>query len=261
MEFNFKDKNVIVTGGASGLGKCIAEEFAKSGANVVIVDVNKDKAAETANELQKYGVRTFATGTDVTKYNEVEDLMEKTYRKFGSIDVLINSAGICVLQPILDMSMKDLDAVIDIDFKGTVYCSRAALKYMKEQKSGKIVNMSSIAGKLSGAGASIYSSVKYGIISLTASLAREFARDGINVNAILPGIIRTNMWEDILDGFTGNSEDDKVRNGVFTQYEDSIPQGVAQEPIDIANMTLYLCSDEARYITGQNIGVDGGQTF
>lgn len=261
MEFNFKDKVAVITGGGSGLGKCIAIEFAKANANVIIIDKNSEKAKATANELNNMGVKSMYFDIDITDYQEVEKVMNTVNTEFGRIDILINSAGICLLQPILNMSISDLDAVIDIDLKGTVYCTKAVLKYMKEQKYGKIVNMSSIAAKLSGANASIYSCVKNAIISFTASIGREFAQDGINCNAILPGIIRTNMWEDILDGFTNNSEDKKVRDDVFNTYESGIPQGRAQEPIDIANMTLFLCTEEAKSITSQNIGVDGGQTF
>ena len=261
MEFNFKDKVAVVTGGASGLGKCIATEFAKAGANVIVIDRNSEKADQTAQELHNMGVKSMSSDIDITNYQEVERVMEMVNTNFGRIDILINCAGICILEPILDMELKNLDAVIDIDLKGTVYCTKAALKYMKEQKYGKIVNMSSIAAKLSGENASIYSCVKNAIISFTASIGREFARDGINCNAVLPGIIRTNMWEEILDGFTNKSEDKTVRDNVFNDYEESIPNGKAQEPIDIANMTLFLCTEEARYITSQNIGVDGGQTF
>lgn len=260
IKYDFTDKNVIVTGAGSGLGKCIAEEFAKAKANVVVVDINSDKATQVAEELNSYGVKTMASSIDVTDYDAFSELADIVKKEFGSIDILINSAGICILSPILDMSVDNLDAVVDIDLKGTIYGCRAVLKYMKEQKYGKIVNMSSIAGKLSGVNASVYSCVKAAIISLTASLAREFARDGININAVLPGIIRTNMWEDILNQLTNEAEMDE-KNQVFNSYEDSIPQGRAQEPIDIANMTLFLCTEEARDITGQNIGVDGGQTY
>lgn len=260
MKFDFKGKNVIVTGGASGLGQCIAEQFAAAGANVVIVDTNVEKSTETAKSLLKYGTTIKAIPVDITKYELVEKLAEKVNEELGSIDILINSAGICKMGNITDMDINTLDAVIDVDYKGTVYCSKAVLPYMKEKQFGKIVNMSSIAAKLSGTGMSIYSSVKMAIISLTAALGREYAKDGINVNAVLPGIIRTNMWEGMLDDMTNNAEME-TKNEVFGQYEDSIPQGKAQEPIDIANMTLYLCTEEAKCITGQNIGVDGGHTF
>lgn len=260
MKFDFKEKNVIVTGAGSGLGKCIAEEFAKAGANVVVVDIDNEKAKETTQELKKYGVKSFSSGIDVTNYNEFNHLVTKTVNKFGSIDILINSAGICILSPILNMPIKELDNVVDIDLKGSMYGCKAVLSHMKKQGYGKIINMSSIAGKLCGENTSIYSSVKAGIIALTTSLAREFARDNININCILPGIIRTNMWEGMLDAMTNNA-DIEQKNSVFSKYENSIPQGRAQDPIDIANMTLFLCTEEARNITGQNIGVDGGQTF
>lgn len=259
MKFDFKGKNAIVTGAGSGLGRCIAEELAKNGANVIIVDINRDNAKQVATDIAKYGTRVVAATTDVSKYSEVESLMAKTKTALGSIDILINSAGIGILEPILNMSLEKLDAVVDIDLKGTMYCCRSALKYMKEQHYGKIVNMSSIAGKLSQANTSIYASVKYGIIALTASLGREFAKDGININAILPGIIRTNMWETALSSMAGDDLDKK--NLVFSKYTEAIPQGHAQDPIDIANMALFLCSEEAKSITSQNIGVDGGHTF
>lgn len=258
MEFNFSGKNVIVTGGGSGIGASIAEEFAKSGANVIVVDVNSDKAREVANSIAKYdGISSFAR-VDMTKYGEVTALVSKTVSSFGSVDILINCAGICLLEPIDSMDIKDLDRVIDIDFKGTVYGCKAVLPIMKEKGYGRIINMSSIAGKLCGANASIYSSVKTAIIGFTASIAREYARDGITVNAILPGIIRTNMWEGMLDDMTKEGGD---REEVFKAYTDTIPQGYPQDPIDIANMTLFLCSDLAKCVTGQNIGVDGGQTY
>lgn len=260
MKYDFKGKNAVITGGGSGLGACIAEQFAAAGANVVVIDIHEDKAVEIAKKLSKYGTKVLATATDVTKWEDVEKLMENVNKTLGSIDILINSAGICILQPILEMSQKDLDAVIDIDLKGTIYCSKAALKYMKKQKYGKIVNMSSIAAKLSGENASIYSCCKNAIISLTASLGREFAKDGININVILPGIIRTNMWEGMLDDMTKKGSKE-AKDTTFNAYENAIPQGKAQEPIDIANMTLFLCSEEAKAITSQNIGVDGGHTF
>lgn len=258
MEFNFSKKNVIVTGGGSGIGASIALEFAKAGANVIVVDVNVDKAREVANSIAQYeGVSSFAR-VDMTKYGEVEALVSKTVASFGSVDILINCAGICLLEPIIDMDITNLDRVVDIDLKGTIYGCKAVLPVMKQNGYGKIVNMSSIAGKLCGANASIYSCVKTAIMGFTASIAREFARDGINVNCILPGIIRTSMWEGMLDDMTRNGGD---REEVFTSFTDTIPQGYPQEPVDIANMTLFLCSDEAKTVTGQNIGVDGGQTY
>ncbi len=258
MEFKFDKKNVIVTGGGSGLGAKIAEEFAKAGANVIVVDINLEKARDVANSIAKYdGVSSFAR-VDMTKYSEVESLVNKTVSSFGSVDILINCAGICLLDSLDSMSIEDINRVVDIDLKGTIFGCKAVLPIMKEKGYGKIVNMSSIAGKLCGANASIYSCVKTAIIGFTASIAREYASDNINVNCVLPGIIRTNMWEGMLDDMTKSGGD---REEVFTSFTDSIPQGKPQDEIDISNMTLFLCTEEANKITGQNIGVDGGQTF
>lgn len=258
MGYNFKNKNVIVTGGGSGIGKAIAEEFASSLANVVVVDINLEKAREVANSLTKYeGISSFAC-VDMTKYGEVKSLVDKTVASFGSVDILINCAGICLLESITDMDVKNIDNIVDVDLKGTIYGCKAVIPEMKKNGSGKIVNMSSIAGKICGSNASVYSCVKTAIMAFTASIAREVASDNINVNCILPGIIRTSMWEGMLDDMTKNGGD---REEVFKSFTKDIPQGYPQDPIDIAKMTLFLCSEEASKVTGQNIAVDGGQTF
>lgn len=259
LEFNFKGKNVIVTGGAKGLGKSISEEFAKAGANVVIADIDLEGMKETAQELSKYGTKIVAYKIDVSKYQEFEKLAEYVNTNLGSVDILINNAGICTLMPTLSMDVSLMDKILDINIKGSLYGARACLKYMKEKGYGRIVNMSSIAAKLSGANTVAYSASKAAIISMTASLAREFAKDNINVNCILPGIIRTPLWEQMLVDFAG--EDEAKRNETFAAYTNDIPNGKPQDPVDIAKMALFLCSEEARYVTAQNIGVDGGHTF
>jgi NAD(P)-dependent dehydrogenase (short-subunit alcohol dehydrogenase family) len=259
IKYDFKNKNVIVTGAGKGLGKSISEEFAKAGANVVIADLNKEDSENTANELKKYGVKTQSYILDVSKYEEVEKMINFVVKDFGSIDILINNAGICVSSPIIDMEVKTSDAMVNIDLNGTIYGCKAVLPQMKKQQYGKIVNMSSVAAKVCTPNAAVYSACKAGIIALTTSLAREFAKDNININCILPGIIRTPLWENMLNEMTNNDESKK--DEVFASFTKDIPMGRPQEPIDIANMTLFLCSDEANNITGQNIGVDGGQAF
>ena len=259
IKYDFKNKNVIVTGSGKGLGKSIAEEFAKAGANVVIADISKEDSENVAEELKRYGVKTQVYIIDVSIYEDVKKMIDFVVNEFGSVDILINNAGICVTNPLVEMDNKTADAIIDINVKGTIYGCKAAIPYMVKQKYGKIINLSSIAAKLCGANSAVYSASKSAVLALTASLAREYARDNININCICPGIIRTPLWEKMLDDMTNN--DASKKDSLFASFTDQIPNGRAQDPIDISNMILYLCSDEAYNITGQNIGVDGGQTF
>lgn len=259
IKYDFTGKNVIVTGGAKGLGFAIVTEFAKAGANVVIADLDIEAANSSAQQLKDYNVKLYSYKLDVSNYEEFEKMINKVSLALGSVDILINNAGICKLEPLIDMDVKTLDAIVDIDLKGTLYGVKAVAPQMKKQGGGKIVNLSSIAAKLSGANASVYSCCKAAVISLTASLAREYAKDNINVNCILPGIIRTPLWEQMLVDFAG--EDKEKQNQTFKAYTESIPTGRPQEPVDIANAVLFLCSEENINITGQNLGIDGGHTF
>ena len=259
VKYDFKGKNEIVKGSGKGLGKIIAEEFAKAGANVVIADISKEDSERTTEELKQYGTRIQSYIIDVSNYDEMVRMAEFVTNEFGSIDILINNAGICIMGALTDMDVDTVDKILKVNINGTVYGCKAVLPQMKKQQYGKIVNFSSIAAKLAGANSSIYSTTKAGVIALTASLAREYARDGININAVLPGIIRTPLWEKMLDDMTEN--DASKKDELFASFTDQIPTGRPQEPIDIANMVLYLCTDEAWNITGQNIGIDGGHTF
>ncbi len=259
MKFNFEGKKALVTGGGSGLGKECALLFAKNGADVLIADLIPERCEAVCNEIKKLSREAIAYPLDVTKPNCVHDMYQKIKEMWGRVDFVVNSAGVCLTSNLIDQSIEDINSLVDINIKGTIYSCREALAMMKEQQYGKIVNMSSIAAKSCSANFSVYSSTKAAVLALTASLGREVAKDNINVNCICPGIIRTNMWEDILDQMAGS--EDNVRNTVWENCNVATPNGKPQEPIDIANMTAFLCSDEARYITSQNIGVDGGYTF
>lgn len=259
MNFDFTNKNVIITGASMGLGRGIALEFVKAHANVVIADLDVAKAEETKNELAKYGTKVLTFGIDVSDYNKWNELVEFTINELGSIDILINNAGICFLEPLETMNVDKLNKVLDVNLNGTIYGCKTVLPVMKKQGHGKVVNMSSIASKLGSANASIYSVTKAGVLELTACLAREYAKDNININCILPGIIRTPLWEGMLDTMTQG--DASKKDSTFTAFTDTIPTGRPQEPKDIAMATLFLCTEEAREITAQNLGVDGGQTY
>lgn len=258
--YDFTNKNVIVTGASMGLGKAIAEEFAKAHANVVIADMNLEKAEETKNELsQKYGVNVRTYGVNVSKYEEVQRMIEFENKELGSIDVLVNNAGICVCEPLTVMDVGRLDKMINVNFNGTVYGCKAVIPVMQKQGYGKIVNMSSIAAKLGGANSAVYGGTKAAVLELTACLAREYAKDNININCVLPGIIRTPLWENMLNEMTKG--DMSKKDEVFAAFTSGIPMGRPQEPVDIAKAVLFLCTEEAGNITAQNLGVDGGQTY
>lgn len=259
MEFNFKGKKALVTGGGSGLGRECALLFAKNGADVLVADLIPERCEEVATEIRKYGVNAIPYQVDVTKYEEVANMYKKIVDEWGTVDIVVNSAGVCLTGELTDESLENIDKTIDINIKGTVYSCREALAIMRPNKYGKIVNMSSIAAKACSAGFSVYSCTKSAVLALTASLGREAAKDNVNVNCVCPGIIRTSMWEDILDQMAGS--EDATREKVWNACNNVTPNGKPQEPIDIAYMTAFLCTDEARYITSQNIGVDGGYTF
>lgn len=259
MEFNFQGKKALVTGGGSGLGRECALLFAKGGADVLIADLRPERCEQVAEEVRALGVKAIAYPIDVTNYEQVSAMYKKIVSEWGTVDFVVNSAGVCLTEELTKQSLKDIDASIDINIKGTIYSCREALAIMRPKKYGKIVNMSSIAAKACLGGFSVYSATKAAVLAATASLGREAALDNVNVNCILPGIIKTSMWEEILDQLAGS--DQAKRDEVWAEWNKGTPNGKPQEPIDIANMVAFLCTEEARYITSQNIGVDGGYTF
>lgn len=259
INYDFKGKNVIVTGASMGLGYAIALEFAKAGASLIIADINIEEAEKAKEKLSQYGGIVETYKIDVSNYNEFLSLAEFAKEKFKTIDILVNNAGIFVAEMFNDMEVSKMDKLINVNLNGTVYGCKAILPIMKEQKYGKVVNMSSIAAKLGGSGAAIYSATKAAVLELTACLAREYAKDNININCVLPGIIRTPLWEKALDEMTEG--DVSKKDTVFAQFTKDIPMSRPQEPIDIAKAVLFLCSDDASNITAQNLAVDGGHTY
>lgn len=253
-----KGKVAIVTGAASGLGKAIALRLAEAGASVAAADINYEGAATVAGQIDKMGAGSKAYRVDTTEAEMVSAMVDAVVKDFGRLDIMVNNAGIGILKPILDFTQEDIDRLIDIDLKGVIYGTRAALKHMIPQKEGKVVNMSSVAAKLGTPMGSVYAAAKAGVIALTNSLAREVAECNININSLCPGIIRTNMWETQLKLMTNNDEKE-VRDQVFKEFSaGQIPLKRPQEPEDIANMVVFLCSDLGQNITGQTINIDGG---
>lgn len=242
------NKNAIVTGSARGIGKSIAMKLAEEGANVVIVDVNLEAAEETSKEIQSMGRKSFALKVDVTKYNEVETMINKTKETWGSVDVLVNNAGITKDNLILKMTPEDFDLVIDINLKGVFNGVKAVYPVMMKQRSGKIVNIASVIGLMGNAGQANYAASKGGVIALTKSAAKELAARGVCVNAVAPGYIQTAMT-------------DKLPEAVKETMLGFIPMKKMGQPEDVAKVVVFLSSADSDYITGQTIAIDGGMVM
>ncbi len=238
-------KNSIVTGAARGIGKSIALSLAKVGINVVVSDILIEEAEKVAEELRTFGVESIAVKNDVSNMESVNDLIGKTVETFGSVDYLVNNAGITRDNLSIRMSEEEWDMVLDINLKGTFLCSRAAAREMMKQRFGRIVNIASVSGILGTAGQSNYASSKAGVIALTKSFARELGGRNITTNAIAPGYIITEMTE-------------KLPEKVKEAYISQIPLKRGGTPEDIAEVVKFLISPSAAYITGTIINVSGG---
>ncbi|MBC8204621.1 MAG: beta-ketoacyl-ACP reductase [FCB group bacterium] len=238
-----KDKTAIITGSGRGIGETTAKKFAAEGASIIAADIDMESAIRTVEEIKSKGGKALAVKVDVTDKVSVEAMVEAALKEFGKIDILINNAG--VTRDALAMRMKeaDWDLVLDINLKGTFLCCQAVIRPMRKT-GGRIVNTSSIAA-LGNVGQINYSASKGGVISLTKTLALELARSNINVNCVAPGPVMTPMFE-------------SVPENLREEYIKQIPLGRFAQPEDIANAHLFLCSEEAAYITGQVLFVDGG---
>jgi 3-oxoacyl-[acyl-carrier protein] reductase len=242
---DFKNKSVIITGSARGIGKAIALKFAGLGAKIVITDMNEDAIKSTVDELKALGYTATGVTCNVTKEEDCAHLIEATQKEFGSVDVLINNAGITKDGLLMRMKKEQWDAVIAVNLTGTFNATQAAIKAMMKQKSGSIVNLTSIVGITGNAGQTNYAASKAGVIGFTLACAKEFASRGIRVNAIAPGFIETDMTAAIPEA---------MREGM----KKSIYLGRTGKPDDIAGAAAFLASDAASYITGVVLEVSGG---
>jgi len=238
-------KHAIVTGAARGIGKAIAIKLAKAGLDVVISDVLMAEAEKAADELRDLGVQSMAIKADVSRVEDVENLFKTMVDQWGSVDFLVNNAGITRDNLAVRMSENEWDTVLNINLKGTFLCSQAAAKVMMKQRFGRIVNIASVSGILGTPGQANYASSKAGIIALTKSFARELGKRNITVNAVAPGFIMTEMTE-------------KLPDKVKEEYISNIPLQRAGTPEDIAEAVHFLISPSASYITGTVINVSGG---
>jgi len=235
----------LVTGGARGIGKAICERLAEEGATLAIVDIMQDVADETAAEFNAKGVKAAAFSANVAKTEDAVSTIKAVIAELGKIDILVNNAGITRDTLMMRMSEADWDAVIDVNLKGTFNFIKAAMRPMMKNRYGKIVNVSSVVGRMGNAGQANYSASKAGVIGLTKTAAKELATRNVNVNAVAPGYIQTDMTKDL-------PEQAKEAFMLVT------PMQRAGSPEDVANVVNFLCSPDSDYITGQVINVDGG---
>ncbi|NME84236.1 3-oxoacyl-[acyl-carrier-protein] reductase [Clostridium sp. SM-530-WT-3G] len=241
-----KGKCAIVTGASRGIGKAIALKLASLGANIVINFRNNEKEAlEVESEIRGMGVDALSIKADISKLDQVENLIKSAKEKFGAIDIIVNNAGITKDNLILRMKEEDFDSVIDVNLKGVFNCLKSITPVMIRQKKGKIINISSVVGISGNAGQVNYAASKAGIIGMTKSLAKEIGTRGINVNAVAPGFIDTEMTECL---------GEKVKE----EAKKNIPLKRFGTAEDVAEVVAFLASDESDYITGQVIHVDGG---
>ncbi|MFA5096838.1 MAG: 3-oxoacyl-[acyl-carrier-protein] reductase [Candidatus Omnitrophota bacterium] len=243
-----KDKVALITGGARGIGRAIAMAFAGEGADIVVADVNLEIARKTASEIEGLGRKALALEMDVTDYAKVEEGVNKILDKFGKVDILVNNAGITKDNLILRMSQGEWDAVLNVNLKGTFNCIKAVSRPMVKQRGGKIISIASIIGLMGNAGQANYAASKAGIIALTKTVAKELASRNINANAVAPGFIQTDMTA-------------KLPEDVRAKMLELIPLAKLGLPQDVANVCLFLASEESGYITGQVITVDGGMVM
>jgi meso-butanediol dehydrogenase / (S,S)-butanediol dehydrogenase / diacetyl reductase len=253
----FLSKVAVITGGAQGIGKGIAERLGNDGFNIVINDMNIDLAQETVEEFKKNNIDAIAVEGNVAKQEDQFDLVKKAVDKFGSVDVFINNAGIDQVEAVEDITPDNLDKIFNVNVYGTVYGTQAAAKQMKEQENGgKIINACSIAGKTAFELLGAYSATKFAVHGLTQVSAKELAQFNIKVNAYCPGIVGTGMWDRIDKGMV---EYKGLKEGEAWQEQvNGIPLERSQTPEDVANLVSYLASSDADYMTGQAINIDGG---
>ncbi len=246
---SLQGKTAIVTGGGRGIGRAICLEFAAQGANVVINYAGNSEAAEkTAADCEALGAKAAIIKADVSKAEDVDAVFALAIEEFGKVDILVNNAGVTKDKLIMAMSEEDFDKVVDTNLKGAFLCMKAASKLMMKQRSGRIINMSSVVGVRGNAGQVNYAASKAGIIGMTKSLAKELAGRNVTVNAIAPGFIDTDMTAVLSD---------KVKEAILGD----IPMKKLGKPEDIAKTAAFFAQDEAGYITGQVICVDGGMAM
>lgn len=251
---NLQGKSVIITGGARGVGRALAQAFAAAGADVVIGDLREAEAAATAKEIAaQTSRRVIAVGADVTRLEDARKLRDAAIAQLGKIDVLVNNAGWDRLTTFLKTTPELWDRVIGINYRGVIHTCYEVLPHMAERKQGCIVNISSDSARVGAMGEAVYAGAKAAVVAFSKTLAREHARDNVRVNVICPGLIDTPLLDEI--------KDDEFGGKVIGAVVNAIPLKRLGRPEEIAPLAVFLASDEAAYITGQVTSVDGGLTM
>jgi 3-oxoacyl-[acyl-carrier protein] reductase len=240
------NKVALVTGSSRGIGRAIALELAKRGFSVVINNDEKpEEKVEVMNEIKKIGQQAIYIQVDVSDPDQVDEMIKKILNEFCRIDILVNNAGVVMDKKLENMSIEQWNRVISVNLTGTFNCTKSVIKYMKEQGGGRIINIASVVGEIGNFGQSNYAASKGGVIAFTKTVAKEYAKDGILVNAIAPGFIKTKILQNIPE---------KVMQKIL----DQIPLGRLGDPEEVAKLVCFLASDDANYITGQVININGG---
>jgi NAD(P)-dependent dehydrogenase (short-subunit alcohol dehydrogenase family) len=243
------DKTAIVTGARRGIGRAIALALAREGANVVVSDISQKDCQKVVDEIERMGRRGLALKCDVSSSNDVEDMVKRTVAKFGRVDILVNNAGILTFKPFLELTDEDWDKILNVNLRGQFLCARAAAREMTKNKWGRIINIASISSGGCGIAFPLiahYTASKGGVMALTEALALELTSQGINVNAICPGAIDTEMSKGVKE------------SGQLAQLLARIPKGRLGQPEEIASLAVFLASEESDYISGAAIVIDGG---
>ncbi len=253
MKFSLKNKTAVITGGGSGIGKSISETFAEMGATVHILDMNAEAAAQTVSEITLQQNAAFFHQCDVSKYKSVEKVIHDILTTQSDIDILINNAGIAFVGNIEQTPEEDLDRLYSVNIKGVYNCIKALIPHFKEKKKGVIVNMASIAASLGLADRFAYSMTKGAVLTMTYSVAKDYLAYNIRCNSISPARIHTPF----VDGFIAKNYPGKEKE-MFDNLSKTQPIGRMGMPQEVANLALYLCSDEASFLTGTDFPIDGG---
>jgi 3-oxoacyl-[acyl-carrier protein] reductase len=244
-----RDKIAIVTGARRGIGRAIAVALAREGANITVSDISQEDCRDVVNEIERLGRKGLALKCDVSSSHDVDDMVGKTMAEFGRVDILVNNAGIISYKPFLELSDEDWDKTLNVNLKGQFLCARAAAREMVKNKWGRIINIASISSGGCGIAYPLiahYTASKGGIIALTEALAVELTPKGINVNAICPGAIDTDMAKGVKE------------SGQLAQLLTRIPKGRLGQPEEIGSLAVFLASEESDYVSGAAIVIDGG---